>query len=137
MNRRKEAKGACEGSQGEKKEFSKLYKHFGENHNNKDVRIQMQGEINKEITSKLGPVMQININPSYQISQRMDVTNFRETYKGEKVEETDKVYFRKKDDLSNYTECWLKSKVLMTKKWTAQNLNFKTTSRGFGVLGEE
>jgi hypothetical protein len=46
----------------------------------------------------------------------MDVTNFRETFKGEKGEETDKVYFRKKDELSNYAEAWLKSKVLMTKK---------------------
>lgn len=60
--------------------------------------------------------MQLNINPSFQIEQRLDVTNFRETYKGEKMEETDKVYFRKKDEVSEYAECMFKSKVLMTKK---------------------
>jgi len=113
-NRRKEAIG--EEAKANQGEFTKLYKHFGEKHNNKDVRLQMQAEISKELTSQLGPTMQLNINPSYQITQRMDVTNFRETFKGEKGEETDKVYFRKKDELSNYAEAWLKSKVLMTKK---------------------
>ena len=59
----------------------------------------MSDKINEEITTKLGPLMQLNINPAYQIEQRMDQTNFRETYKGEKVEATDKVYFRKKDEM--------------------------------------
>jgi len=31
-------------------------------------------------------------------------------------EETDKVYFRKKDEVSDYAECMFKSKILMTKK---------------------
>ena len=46
----------------------------------------------------------------------MDLTHFRETFKGEKIEETDKVYFRKKDEISEYAECLYKSKALMTKK---------------------
>jgi hypothetical protein len=97
-------------------EYKKLFKHFGPDRKNKDLRIQMNDKINEEITTKLGPLMQLNINPAYQIEQRMDLTNFRETYKGEKVEATDKVYFRKKDDMIEYAECLFKSKVLMTKK---------------------
>ena len=31
-------------------------------------------------------------------------------------EETDKVYFRKKDEMSNYTEFMFKSKILLGKK---------------------
>ena len=76
----------------------------------------MHDKINEKLTGKLGPLMQLNINPSFQIEQRMDVTHFRETFKGEKMEETDKVYFRKKDPVSEYAECMFKSKVLMTKK---------------------
>jgi hypothetical protein len=97
-------------------EFKNLYKHFGPDHKNKDLRIKMQKKIDSTLTSKMGPLMQLNVNPSYQIEQKLDMTHFRETFKGEKEEETDKVYFRKKDEISEYAECWLKSKVLMTKK---------------------
>jgi hypothetical protein len=76
----------------------------------------MDRRINEEVTSKLGPLMQLNVNPAFQIEQRMDVTEFRETFKGEKVEETDKVYFRRKDDITEYAECMFKSKVLIDKK---------------------
>ncbi len=31
-------------------------------------------------------------------------------------EETDKVYFRKKDEVSNYTEFMFKAKILLAKK---------------------
>jgi hypothetical protein len=76
----------------------------------------MDAKINVEITSKISPLMQLNINPSFQIEQRMDLTNFRETYTGEREEEVDKVYFRKKDEMVNYAEAMFKSKQLLTKK---------------------
>ena len=34
-------------------------------------------------------------------------------------EETDKVYFRKKDEMTNYTEFMFKSKILLAKKWAS------------------
>lgn len=97
-------------------EYKNLYKHFGPDHKNKDLRIQMQKKLNADLTSKMGPTMQLNINPSFQIDQRMDVTHFRETFKGERAEECDKVYFRRKDEISEFAECLCKSKALMTKK---------------------
>lgn len=117
--RKKEKQGQTDdnGKQGNNgSEYTKLYKHFGPDRKNKDVRVQMQGRINEDVTSKLGPLMQLNINPAFQIEQRMDVTQFRDTFKGEKVEETDKVYFRRKDEITEYAECMFKSKVLIEKK---------------------
>ena len=48
----------------------------------------------------------------------MDWTQNRMTHTGEKVEPTDKVYFRKMDEVSFYTEAKLKCMILMTKKWS-------------------
>lgn len=48
-------------------EFKNLYKHFGPDHKNKDLRIQMEKKVNKGLTTKMGPLMQLNINPSFQI----------------------------------------------------------------------
>jgi hypothetical protein len=97
-------------------EYTKLYKHFGGDHKNKDLRVQMQRKTHEELTSPIGPLMQLNINPSFQIAQRMDVTEFRQTFKGEVEEEVDKVYFRKKDEMVNYAEASFKMKHLLTKK---------------------
>ena len=59
---------------------------------------------------------QLNINPAYQIDEKGDCSHFRETFKGLKEEETDKVYFRKKDEMVDYAEAMFKTKLLFAKK---------------------
>ena len=43
----------------------------------------------------------------------MDKTEFRDTFKGGKQEETDKIYFRKADEVSKYAEAMFKTKGLL------------------------
>jgi len=40
--------------------------------------------LNDRIENPLSPVMWIGMNPSYRLDNEMDVTHFRETFKGEK-----------------------------------------------------
>ncbi len=47
----------------------------------------------------------------------MDETQFKLTHTGAKEEPTDKVYFRKADEVSKFAEAMFKSKILVTKKW--------------------
>ena len=46
----------------------------------------------------------------------MAVTTNRVNLTGAKNEETDKVYFRKKDEVSNYAEYKFKAKILLRKQ---------------------
>jgi len=39
----------------------------------------------------------------------MDTTEFKNTYQGRKEEPTDKVYFRKMDEVTRYTEAFFKN----------------------------
>jgi len=43
----------------------------------------------------------------------MTNTEFRDTFKGSKEEETDKIYFRKADEVSKYAEAMFKTKGLL------------------------
>ena len=45
----------------------------------------------------------------------MDVTEFRRNYRGKVEEPTDKVYFRKCDELSRYAEAMFKQQDLIGK----------------------
>ena len=58
----------------------------------------------------------MNFNPNYRLENTMTSTQFRDTHKGLKEEATDKVYFRKQDEISAYAEAMFKSKDLMSKK---------------------
>ena len=46
----------------------------------------------------------------------MEATEFRDTFKGRKEEESDKVYFRKQDEVSRYAEALFKQQILVGKK---------------------
>lgn len=61
-------------------------------------------------------MMQFNINPSYQIDNIVNESHFRSTFRGERAEDVDKVYFRRRDDFVDYTEAMFKNKHLITKK---------------------
>merc|ERR1719464_274876 len=88
--------------------YKKLYKEFGNNNKNKDMRKHMQERVNGNTDSKMSTGFQLNLNPGYQMDNGMDTSHFRETFKGNKVEDTDKVYFRKKDEIVNYAEAYVK-----------------------------
>lgn len=40
-------------------------------------------------------MLSMNFNPNFRLENKMESTQFRDTHKGLKDEETDKVYFRK------------------------------------------
>ena len=59
----------------------------------------------------------MQINSNYRLENKMTSTENRDTHTGAKHEVTDKVYFIKKDEMTNYAEAKFKSAILMTKKW--------------------
>ena len=42
-------------------------------------------------------------------------STMKETFKGRTEEPVDKIYFRQKDELNQYSEAWVKSKIIMTR----------------------
>ena len=54
----------------------------------------------------------MSVNPDYRLENRMDQTEFSSTFKGAKEEPTDKVYFRKSDEVSHYAEHMFKQAIL-------------------------
>ena len=61
------------------------------------------------------------MNPAYRHENKMASTEFKSTFQGKKEEETDKVYFRKQDEVSRYAEANFKHKILEGKKWNSSN----------------
>ena len=94
-------------------EWSKLYKKLGSNHNNKDIRLRQQDFLDEFLENRLSPTLQQSFNPNYRLDNRMDTTEFRRQYSGRKEEPTDKVYFRKADELCRYAESMFKNRALM------------------------
>ena len=76
----------------------------------------MQEHLNAGIENPISPMMWVQMNAAYKVDNGNNITHFRETFKGAKEEPTDKVYFRRKDEVSEFAECMFQSKVLMTKK---------------------
>jgi hypothetical protein len=54
----------------------------------------------------------MSVNPDYRLENKMDQTEFSSTFKGAKEEPTDKVYFRKRDEVSHYAEHMFKQAIL-------------------------
>ena len=65
--------------------YTKLYKEFGNNNKNKDIRKQMQDRVDSSTDNKMSTGFQLNVNPGYQMDNGMDNTHFRETFKGARV----------------------------------------------------
>ncbi len=97
-------------------EYTKLYKKLAPNNQNKDVRIQAQGFLDTYIENQISPTLWMQINSNYRLENKMTSTENRDTHTGAKHEVTDKVYFIKKDEMTNYAEAKFKSAILMTKK---------------------
>ena len=46
------------------------------------------------------------------------ISSFKDTFKGKQEEPVDKIYFRQKDEINQYSEAYFKSKhILSSKKW--------------------
>ena len=69
----------------EQPSYTKLYKEFGNNNKNKDMRKHLQNRIENSTDGKMSTGFQLNINPGYQLDNGMDTSHFRETFKGNKV----------------------------------------------------
>ena len=94
-------------------EYNKLMKHLGPQNRNKDIRIGCQAKLTEKVESPISSVMWIGCNPRYHMDDQMQESHFMETFKGKKEEDTDKVYFRKKDEMVTYTEHAVKSQIIM------------------------
>ena len=57
------------------------------------------------------------MNPAYRHDNKMDSTEFKSTFQGKKEEETDKIYFRKADEVTTYAEANFRHAILAGKKW--------------------
>ena len=50
------------------------------------------------------------------------ISSFKDTFKGKQEEPVDKIYFRQKDEINQYSEAYFKSKhILSSKKWKMVN----------------
>ena len=96
-------------------EWQHLFKKLSEDHYNKDVRKKVVKTITSKPENLLSPSIWIQMNPAYRL-EKNDKTHFRETFRGKRDEEVDKVYFRRKDNLSDYAEALFKSKLVLSKK---------------------
>ena len=78
--------------------------------------MEQQKYLDEFLENKLSPTMWMSVNPNYRMENKMDMTQFKATHTGQKDEPTDKVYFRKKDEIIDYAEAMFRSKILINKK---------------------
>ena len=78
--------------------------------------MQKQNELDEYIENQLSPTLYYGMNPAYRHENKMDSTEFKSTFQGKKEEETDKVYFRKQDEVSRYAEANFRHAILAGKK---------------------
>jgi len=97
-------------------EYSKLYKKLAKSNRNQDVRRQAQTYLDTYLENQLSPMLWMQVNPNYRLDNKMNETQFRVTHTGAKEEPTDKVYFRRADEVSKFAEALFKSKILVSKK---------------------
>ena len=72
--------------------------------------------MNEYIENQISPQLQASFNAGYRMDNTMDKTEFRDTFKGVKEEETDKIYFRKADEVSKFAEAQAKMKGVFGNK---------------------
>eukprot|EP00350_Pseudokeronopsis_sp_OXSARD2_P005036 CAMPEP_0170540282 /NCGR_PEP_ID=MMETSP0211-20121228/308_1 /TAXON_ID=311385 /ORGANISM="Pseudokeronopsis sp., Strain OXSARD2" /LENGTH=103 /DNA_ID=CAMNT_0010842627 /DNA_START=140 /DNA_END=451 /DNA_ORIENTATION=+ len=100
----------------DEEDYKKLYKKLGENHKNKDVRIGIKSHLEEKPENNLSPGMWLSMNPQYRMDPSdQKQTVFRDSFKGVAEEPCDKIYFRKKDETSQYAEFLFKSKQFLRK----------------------
>ncbi len=80
------------------------------------MRREAQTYLDTYLENQLSPMLWMQVNPNYRLDNKMDETQMKCTHTGAKDEPTDKVYFRKADEVSKFAEAMFKSKILVTKK---------------------
>ena len=101
-------------------EYTKLYKQLGaHHHNNKDIRKQLQEEVDAYTDNQLSTSLQQNITAGYSMSKYNQIGTMKSTFQGKVEEPVDKIYFRQKDEINQYAESWVKSKAILTNKQMA------------------
>ena len=97
-------------------EYTKLYKKLGTDNRNKDVRRQLQEEVDMYTDNQLSVNMNQNSTPGYTMDKHNQISLFKQTFKGAMEEPVDKIYFRVKDDINQYSEAYFKSKHILSEK---------------------
>ena len=97
-------------------EYTKLYKHLGSNNQNKDVRRQLQEEVEMYTDNQLSTNMNINVIPGYTMNKHNQISLMKETFAGKTEEPVDKIYFRRKDEINQYSEAYFTSKHILSSK---------------------
>ena len=69
--------------------------------------------------NQLSTNLNVNAMPGYSLDKFNQASTFKETFQGKAEEPCDKIYFRRKDEVNQYSEAYFKSKhILSSKKWT-------------------
>ena len=88
------------GTKKDKPQYNKLYKHLGNDNRNKDVRQQLQDEVDMYTDNQLSTNMTMNQIPGYTMNKHNQTSTFKDSYKGKADEPVDKIYFRQKDEIN-------------------------------------
>ena len=99
-----------------KSEYNKLYKQLGSNNRNKDIREQLQEEVDMYTDNQLSTSLNQNMSPGFTMDKHNQISTFKDTFLGKTEEPVDKIYFRVKDDINIYSEAYFKSKHILSSK---------------------
>ena len=94
-------------------DYNKLYKKLGTDNRNKDVRRQLQDEVDMYTDNQLSTNMNQNMMPGYTMDKHNQISYFKDTFKGEQEEPVDKIYFRQKDELNQFAEARCKALIIL------------------------
>ena len=97
-------------------QYNKLYKHLGNDNRNKDVRRQLQEEVDMYTDNQLSTNLAMNMTPGYTMDKHNQTSCFKDHFQGKAEEPVDKIYFRQKDELNQYSEAYFKSKIILADK---------------------
>ena len=89
-----------QGTMKAKPEYNKLYKHLGNDNRNKDVRQQLQEEVDMYTDNQLSTNLTMNQIPGYTMTKHNQIGTMKDAYRGKAEEPVDKIYFRQKDELN-------------------------------------
>ena len=82
--------------------YNKLYKQLGPAKKDKDVRQQLQGEVDMYTDNQLSTALHANHICGYTMNKHNQISDFKDKFKGKVEEPVDKVYFRQKDEINQY-----------------------------------
>ena len=60
--------------------------------------------------------MQANMTAGYSLAKHNQISDFKASFSGKVEEPCDKIYFRQKDEINQYAEAWVKSKIILSAK---------------------